>query len=143
MPRTKKVVEPLAVLAQEKPQETQEPLEEPQEQEDDTIQASKVETPVKVKKPRSEAQLAVFKRMKERGNEENAKRKLVRDEANKIQKEAKEEKIISKAITIRRKQVKQQAVLDEVSDDDDTPMPPRKRVAIKPPPPKVPEFIFV
>lgn len=139
MPRTKKV-EPLAVLEQEKPQENEEPLEEP---EDDTIQASKVEIPVKVKKPRSEAQIEVFKRMKERGNEENAKRKMIKDEENRINKEEKEAKIVSKAVSIRRKQVKQQAILDEVSDDDDRPMPPKKRVAIQAQPKKVPEFIFV
>lgn len=142
MPRKSKIVEDLEVL---QPTKDEEPVvineveTEVSADEDEAIQAPKVE---KVKKPRSEAQLAVFKRMKEKANEANEKRKLIKDEANKIQKEAKEEKIVKTAITIRRKQVKKQAILDDISDDDDTPMPVKKRVSIKEPV-KIPEFIFV
>lgn len=139
MPRTKKIVEDLQVLENIEPEPLeQEPLEETEDTE--SIQASKEDTPVKVKKPRTEKQIEAFRKMKEKAYEVNASRKLVKEVEDKIQKEAKEEKIVKTAITIRRKQVKRQAVLDDISDEDDTPMPPRKRVT---PPPKVPEFIFV
>ena len=129
-----------SILEQQKTEEP-EPLEETEDTE--SIQASKEEPPVKVKKPRTEKQIEAFRLMKEKSNEANTQRKLLRDVEDKIQKEAKEEKIVKTAITIRRKQVKRQAVLDDISDEDDTPMPPKKRVSIQAPPPKIPEFIFV
>jgi hypothetical protein len=57
----------------------------------------------------------------------------------------KEEKIVKKAIAIKKKQIKKNAVLDEISDDD-TPLEKIKEVAMAakpvPPPPEPPKKLF-
>ena len=105
------VIEDLAILENEEVEE----VEEPEEVEDD----EEIQAKPKVKKPRSEAQINAFKKTLEI-RAENRKR---RAEEKKIQ-EAKdkvelEQKIIKKAVSIKKKELKKQIVLDEISDDDE------------------------
>lgn len=105
------VIEDLAILENEEVEE----VEEPEEVEDD----EEIQAKPKIKKPRSEAQIAAFKKTIEI-RAENRKR---RAEEKKIQ-EAKdkvelEQKIIKKAVSIKKKELKKQIVLDEISDDDE------------------------
>ena len=102
------VIEDLAILENEE-------VEEVEEVEDD----EEIQAKPKVKKPRSEAQINAFKKTLEI-RAENRKR---RAEEKKIQ-EAKdkvelEQKIIKKAVSIKKKELKKQIVLDEISDDDE------------------------
>jgi hypothetical protein len=73
---------------------------------------------VKQKKPKTEKQLEVFARAREKmlTNLKERKEKKALEEAQ-LKKEL-EEKIVQKAIAIKKKQIKKKAVLDIVSDDD-------------------------
>jgi hypothetical protein len=69
-------------------------------------------------KPRTEAQKLAFEKCKAK-RDANAKKRL--EDAKKLaeyEKKALEEKVIAKAISIKKKQIKKQVVLDEISDDD-------------------------
>jgi hypothetical protein len=48
-----------------------------------------------------------------------------------IRKKEIEEKIVKKAIAIKKKQIKAKAILEEISDDDDTPIEEVKKIATK------------
>jgi 23S rRNA-/tRNA-specific pseudouridylate synthase len=85
----------------------------------------------KVKKPRTEKQIEAFKK----AQENRAKNILLKKEAGK---KALEEKILKKALSIKKKQINKQydlAVLDQISDDE-TPMEEikQKHRDITPPP---------
>ena len=72
----------------------------------------------KAKKPRTEAQIKAFERCLELKKEKAKKRN---DEAKRLaeyDKKALEEKVVAKAISIKKKQIKKQIALDEISDDD-------------------------
>ena len=143
--KAKEILATLACLKNEEP---------PMVEDTDDIQACKDPEPepepiVKVKKPRSEKQIEVFNRMQEKGVEKRAETKQVKDAILKVKKEEKESRIVKTAITIKMKEKKREAILEEVSDDDeDTPL--------LPPPPKLqktrqvrevitrqPQFMFV
>ena len=143
--KAKEILATLACLKNEEP---------PMVEDTDDIQACKDPEPepepiVKVKKPRSEKQMEVFNRMQEKGVEKRAETKQVKDAILKVKKEEKESRIVKTAITIKMKEKKREAILEEVSDDDeDTPL--------LPPPPKLqktrqvrevitrqPQFMFV
>ena len=143
--KSKEILATLACLKNEEP---------PMVEDTDDIQACKDPEPepepiVKVKKPRSEKQIEVFNRMQEKGVEKRAETKQVKDAILKVKKEEKESRIVKTAITIKMKEKKREAILEEVSDDDeDTPL--------LPPPPKLqktrqvrevitrqPQFMFV
>jgi hypothetical protein len=89
------------------------------------------EKPVTKQKPkRTEAQRLAFERCKAK-REENAKKRA--EDAKKLleyEKKALEEKLIAKAVSIKKKQIKKQIVLDEISDDD-TPIETIKEMAKK------------
>jgi len=73
---------------------------------------------VPTKKPRTEAQIKAFATCLEKKKE---KAKLRAEEAKRLaeyDKKALEEKVVAKAISIKKKQIKKQIVLDEISDDD-------------------------
>jgi len=85
----------------------------------------------KVKKPRSEKQIEAFKK----AQENRAKNILLKKE---VGKKALEEKILQKALSIKKKQINKQydlSVLDQISDDE-TPMEEikQKHRAVTPPP---------
>jgi len=99
-------------------------IEEEEEEEEE-------EKPViKTKPKRTEAQRLAFERCKAK-REENAKKRA--EDAKKLleyEKKALEEKLIAKAVSIKKKQIKKQIVLDEISDDD-TPIETIKEMAKK------------
>ena len=82
----------------------------------------------RVKKTRTPKQLEAFERAKAIRDANTLKRK--EDAARKAEEERKiiEEKLIKKAISLKKKQIKKQAVLDEVSDDE-TPIEKIKEIA--------------
>jgi len=74
---------------------------------------------VKAKKPRTEAQIKAFERCLELKKEKVKKRA---DEAQRLaeyDKKALEAKVVAKAISIKKKQIKKQSALDEISDEED------------------------
>lgn len=80
------------------------------------------------KKPRSEKQIEAFKKAQAKRDENRVKQK---EETKKVL----EEKILQKAVSIKKKQIKKMKVLEDVSDDD-TPMEEIKQIqrAMTPPP---------
>jgi len=114
----------------------------------DDEEEEEVMTPKKApaKKERTEAQKLAFEKCKQK-RDENAKKRLA--DAKKLaeyEKKALEEKLISKAISIKKKQIKKQVILDEISDDE-TPIEKVKEMAkkIKPVAPEKPKpsFTFI
>ena len=141
MTKKKESIATLAILENEEPV-----LEE--EETDDAIQAPKQEPKPILKKPRppkSQKQLDAWQITKEKGIIATKLRKQLADEAKQIKKEEKEERIVKTAIVIKRKQIKRNKILDEVSDGEDEPPPKiRKSVSIKEPEkPPAHQFIFV
>ena len=143
--KAKEILATLACLKNEEP---------PMVEDTDDIQACKDPEPepepiVKVKKPRSEKQIEVFNRMQEKGVEKRAETKQVKDAILKVKKEEKESRIVKTAITIKMKEKKREAILEEVSDDDeDTPLlppPPKlqKTRQVREVIPRQPQFMFV
>ena len=117
--------------------------EEPEEEIDDNIQASK-EVPKKARAPKSQKQLDAFAITRQKGIEASQARKIATQEKLKVKKEEKEERIVKTAIVIKRKQIKRERILENVSDgDDDIPPPPklRKQNSINGPPAH--QYIFV
>jgi len=96
------------------------------------------------KKPRSEKQIEAFKKAQAKRDENRAIRK-------ENTKKALEEKVIQKAISIKKSQVRKLQVLDQISDDE-TPIEEIKKIqrAMTPPPirqtiqeQKKPQFYFL
>ena len=84
--------------------------------------------PVKPKRERTQKQIEAFNRCIQM-KKEKAKQRA--DEAKRLaeyDKKALEEKVVKKAISIKKKQIKKQLALDEISDDD-TPIEKIKEVA--------------
>jgi hypothetical protein len=97
------------------------PVESESEEEEEEIVA-----PVKVKKERTQKQKEAFERCILKKKECASKRN---DDAKRLaafEKAALEEKVVKKAISIKKKQIKKQSALDEISDDD-TPIEKVKR----------------
>ena len=109
---------------------------------------------IKKKRVLSEKQLNVLslarEKLKEKNKERQAKKKLeadaIEDEIQSRLNEYKtslEQKIVKKAISIKKKDIKKQAILEEVSDDE-TPMEKIKQIAKKIPPPiEQPKYLYV
>ena len=96
-------------------------LEEPKEQEPELVESDEenVEITKPIKKPRSAKQIEAFKQILILRDE---KRKTRADDKKIKELEEKkilEAKIIKKAITLKKKQIKKQIALDEISDDDE------------------------
>jgi hypothetical protein len=88
------------------------------------------ETITKAKKPRTAKQLEAFEKAKAIRDANALKRK---EEAKRLAEEERkiiEEKLVKKAISIKKKQIKKQAVLEEISDDE-TPIEKVKEIAEK------------
>lgn len=151
----KKSLQVLTLLSKSEP----EGLEE--DEDNDPVYAAKpdktipkAETIIAVKKPRSEKQVAVFLKAKETARVNAENRKIVAELRAKEQQELTDKKIVEKAIAIKKREIKRQAILDSV-DDDDTPLEeikkivslPAKKSLIKevvlPPPVEKPKYIFV
>jgi len=88
------------------------------EQKSDTPEKNDSIQAVKPKRERTPAQMAVFEKAQANRAANIIKK---REESERIQaeeKKKKEEKLIKKAVAVRKKQLKREAVLDELSDDD-------------------------
>ena len=129
MTKKKESLAQLALLQNEKPPITE--LDLKMEEDDGAIEASKevhhsgndkepvVE--VKTKKPRppkTQKQLEAFAITRQKGLESNTLRKQATEEKLKAKKEEKEERIIKTAIIIKKKQIKRERILDNVSDGE-------------------------
>ena len=109
------------------------------EQLEDEEEAIDDETPEKVKKPRkpmmkyprTEAQVKAWEKARHILNENAMKRKQQADEEAESRRKELEEKIVKKAIAVKKKQIKQEKVL-EVSDEEHEPVPIRPKPKPKP-----------
>jgi len=68
---------------------------------------------------RSEKQIEACKKMMAKRKEKQAERKVVKDAEAEVFKKELEEKIVSKAVSIKKKQIKKKAILEIISDDDE------------------------
>ena len=153
MAKKKEILATLAILKNGKP---------PRDEDVDDIQACKDPEPepepepeqesqplpsVKVKKPRSEKQMEEFNRMQEKGMEKRAEKKEDKYAIMKVKKEEKENRIVKTALTIKMKEKKREAILEEVSDDDEDESPTSPKLQrtrpIKEVVPRQPQFMFV
>ena len=101
---------------------------------DETLGETK---PIKAKKPRSQKQIEQFERIRairDANRKARAEEKALQEAQNKKELE---DKIVKKAISIKKKQILKQKVLDEVSDDE-TPIEEVKEIA-KSTPQRLPE----
>lgn len=87
---------------------------------DDSIQ--------KPKKPRTQKQLEAFERAKKIRDDNTVRRKMEQKMRDDEMKKIVEQKLVKKAISIKKKEIKKQAILDEISDDD-TPIQKIKEIA--------------
>ena len=97
-------------------------LEEPKEQEEAEIVESdeeNVEITKPIKKPRSVKQIEAFKQILILRDEKRKTRSDDKKIKELEEKQILEAKIIKKAITLKKKQIKKQIALDEISDDDE------------------------
>ena len=85
----------------------------------------------KSKKPRTAKQIEAFEKARKIRDEKRAERKGVREKAETEYKQQKEEKIVKKALAIKKKQILADKVLDEVSEDDDIPIEVVKKIMKK------------
>ena len=131
-------------------------LQDTETQSEEALEAPKA-IPKKKRVP-SEKQLEVLRNAREKlaikQKEKIVKKKLEQEAMEQeVQrrlneyKEGLEQKIVKKAISIKKKQIKKEAVLDEISDDE-TPMEAIKQIAKKkkeliPPVDDKPKYIFV
>jgi hypothetical protein len=118
--RKEQLLKELRDLENEKPEEVEDlgkPDADKTDDEDDEPQ-----TITRAKKPRTEAQMKAFEKAKEKARLNAETRKAEREAKAKEEQKAIEEKLVKKAISLKKKQIKQQAVLDQI-EDDDTPLP--------------------
>ena len=112
--------------------------------EEEQIETPKPKREYKPRPPKTEAQLAAFQKAIAT-RDANAKRR--KEEADKMLAQSKketEDKVVKKALSIKKKQIKAQLALEEISDDDEPIEVVKqkvKKVAERPPP--KPVFVFV
>tara|TARA_R110002167_G_scaffold120911_1_gene298966 strand:- start:26 stop:544 length:519 start_codon:yes stop_codon:yes gene_type:complete len=105
---------------------------DPLEHMDEPIQADKKDTntAVKEKKPRTAKQIEAFEKARQTRERNALARKQGRDDEAIIIRKQVEDKLVKKAIAVKKKQIKQQAILDEISDDD-TPLEEVEKIATR------------
>ena len=125
--------------------EEEELLEEIQES-DDNIEKKPI---VKVKKPRTQKQIDAFalSKLKRLANIKIKKDAdlLIKMKEDEIHKKKMEELVVKKAISVKKKQIKREMILDEISDDDESITRIKKMVKTRISKPKIqePEINFV
>jgi len=129
---------------QPKPKQIQNPAEKNDDDDAVPIQAAK---PPKVKRPQTEAQKAVTAKMKAALAAKWEKSRAEKAAAAEAHKKQVEERVVKKALAIKKRQIKEQMALDEISSDDE-PIEEiipkmRKVVARQPPIPQGPKIIFM
>jgi hypothetical protein len=85
----------------------------------------------KSKKPRTQKQIEAFEKVRKIRDEKRSERKEVKVKAETEYKQQKEAKIVKKAISIKKKQILQDADLDDVSEEDEIPMEIVKKIMKK------------
>ena len=105
------------------------PLEENSESENSDVQ---IEVKPKVKKPKTEKQMAAFAKVVEKRKENVRLRKEEKEIEEQEKKKILELKLIHKAISVKKKQLKKERILDEISDDDSEPVLQKQKVKSKP-----------
>ena len=90
----------------------------------------------KPKKQRTQKQLEAFENAKKIRDANTLKRKEEQSKKEQEERKILEEKLVRKAISIKKKEIKKQAVLDQISDDD-TPIEKIKEIAKQIPIPKI------
>lgn len=104
-----------------------EDIEEPLEEDTDV----EIEVKPKIKKPKTEKQMEAFKKIVEKRKENlrlRKEEKLIEEEEKK---KILEMKLIHKAISVKKKQLKKERILDEISDDDNEPVQ-KQKIKAKP-----------
>lgn len=146
----KKIIEDVASLEslEEKEEETPVMSNIP----DDTEDEEEPKTIQKSKKPRSDKQIAAFAKVIEKRQEKRNERALIRETEQAKAKAELEEKVMKKAVSIKKKQIKQQIALDDISSDDEAIESIKKKVVAskakqltvtKEPVKEIPKYIFV
>lgn len=74
------------------------------------------------KKPRTENQKNAFKAIIEKRDANRGARKAEKETVAIVTKEKIDQKIVKKAVSLKKKEIIQQAVLDDISSDDDIPL---------------------
>ncbi len=118
--RKEQLLKELRDLENEKPEEVEDLGKSDAEKTDD--EDDEPQSITRAKKPRTEAQMKAFEKAKEKARLNAEKRKAEREAKAKEEQKAIEEKLVKKAISLKKKQIKQQAILDQI-EDDDTPLP--------------------
>jgi hypothetical protein len=118
--------------------------DEPIEIKQTIISKEEDEPLTKPKKVLTEKQLEALKKGQQKRNENRDKNREEKLKKEEEERKIAEEKLIKKAIAIKKKQIKKQAILDEISDDE-TPIQKIKEIATKlePEKPKGPIIRFV
>jgi hypothetical protein len=128
--RKKELLEQLKLLENEADKELKtEDIETLTTSEEDTKLEKKIKE--KEKKPRTAKQIEQFELVRRRKMEEARKRKEERDMKDMEYKKELEKKLIDKAIKIKKKQLKQIKVIEELSDDE-TSVTPKINNYVKP-----------
>ena len=112
MPRVKKVDAELELLTTP----TDEPLQASKEE--DEIPTTLCEPPKKPKKVATEKQLEAMRLGRIKRDEQIKLRREAEQQEKDNQKKLLEDKIVKKAISIKKKEIKKSNLLDEISDDD-------------------------
>ena len=107
--------------------------------------ASSIEAP---KKPRTDKQKAAFQKVLETRDANRRARAEARAATQEADKALLEEKIVKKAVSIKKKQIKRQIALEDISDDDEPIEDIKKKLAARPrvraaPAPAAPEPIKI
>jgi hypothetical protein len=143
MPRGKKAEHELELLTSSSSEETSEPLQASKEEEE--IPSALCDPPEKPKKKPSEKQLEAMAIGRLIRAELIKMRKKQAEIDRENEKKALEEKIVQKAISIKKKEIKKSLVLDEISDDETpieeikTAVKAKKAVVQAPKPPPQPQ----
>jgi len=88
------------------------------ESEEEECEDVKVPAP-KPKRERTQKQIEAFNRCIETKKKKAAERAEAARQLVELEKKALEEKVVKKAISIKKKQIKKQSALDDISDDDE------------------------
>lgn len=113
MPRVKKAMVELEMLTA--PAVADEPLQASKE---DEIPSTLCDPPPKPKKVATEKQLEAMRLGREKRDQQIKLRREAEEQEKAIQKKLLEDKIVKKAISIKKKEIKKSTLLDEISDDD-------------------------
>ena len=73
----------------------------------------------KIKIPRTQKQIDAFNRVREIKSQNAKNRKDEKTAQDEIRKKELEHKLVQKAISVKKKQIKQEQILDEISDDEE------------------------